>query len=571
MPLAEPAPPGPGPGGRGLIQLFVATVLPLSALLLLITFGSARVHQTEMQSLLVEQTDHAARAGAVIMEERLARRLEAARTLAAQGPEALEDGVGNLAADFDRGIAFVREDGTVEAAWEFSPDLLNQLPPDFFAAGAGSGGFSPTLSDPFTGQPVLLAAAPARGEWSLGAFSVEPIARDALDPGPGPHRQAAALLVDVDGRVLIEVGALAPIDLPDSHAGVQAARRGEAGVLVVPSRDGARVTAYQPIPSTQWSLVVEVSLESALSPYLRTTVLAPLALAPLIALVGFALWFAARQVVLPLQTLQRRASELAWGRSRAIERPVGGISEIRRLQEELIRLDGKVRAAQQGLRGYIGAITNAQEEERRRLARELHDDTLQSLIALHQRLQIVRGSLADSAAASSVDETEALLRQTIDNLRRATRALRPQYLEELGLITALQALASEVTAQGGPSVEFHSDGAARRLTPHVELALYRVAQEALSNVVRHAQARHAFVRLSFEDQAVDLSVLDDGGGFELPETPADFARGGHYGLLGLQERAELLGAELHIRSLPGEGTRLTFRVPSTEGSSPLSG
>ncbi|HEX9679889.1 MAG TPA: ATP-binding protein [Anaerolineales bacterium] len=547
-----------------MIQLFVATVLPLSALLLLITFGSARLHQSEMQSLLVDQTNRAARAAAVIVEERLARRLEAARALAARGPDALEGGGGTLVADFDRGIAFVGEDGRVTTAAEFSPDLLAQLPPDFLPRAGGATDFSPTLSDSVTGEPVLLAVAPEHGEWLLGAFSVESITHDALDPALGSHGQATALVVDSHDRILYEAGALSPMDPPSSHTGVQAARRGEEGVLVLPGPAGSRVMAYQPIPSTGWSIIVEVSLESALSPYLRTTVLAPLALAPLFALVGFALWFAARQVVLPLQTLQRRASELAWGRSQAIEQPVGGINEIRQLQEEMVRLDRKVRAAQQGLRGYIGAITNAQEEERRRLARELHDDTLQSLIALHQRLQIVRGSLSDPGAVSSVDETEALLHQTIENLRRATRALRPLYLEELGLVTALQALADEVAAQGGPSVEFHSDGAVRRPTPYVELALYRVAQEALSNVVRHAQARHAFVRLSFEDRAVELSILDDGVGFELPETPADFARGGHYGLLGLQERAELLGAELHIHSLPGEGTRLTFRVPSGE-------
>ncbi len=569
MPPAQPAAtPGARPRGRGLIQLFVATVLPLSALLLLITFGSARLHQSEMQSLLVEQTDRAARAAAVIMDERLARRLEAIRALAARGPEALEDGGGSLVADFDQGVAFVGGDGGIATATAgFSPDLLAQLPPGFFPRAGGVSDFSPTLSDSLTGAPVLIAMAPEQGEWVLGAFSVESITRDALDPSLGPHGQGAALAVDLRDRILYEAGALAPMDPPSSHTGVQEARRGEGGVLVLPSPNGSRVMAYQPIPSTDWSIIVEVSLESALSPYLRTTVLAPLALAPLFALVGFALWFAARQVVLPLQTLQRRASELAWGRSRAIEEPVGGISEIRRLQEEMVHLDRKVRAAQQGLRGYIGAITNAQEEERRRLARELHDDTLQSLIALHQRLQILRGSLSDPEAASSVDETEVLLLQTIDNLRRATRALRPQYLEELGLVTALQALANEVAAQGGPSVEFHSDGPARRLTPYVELALYRVAQEALSNVVRHAQARHAFVRLSFEDPAVDLSILDDGRGFELPETPADFARGAHYGLLGLQERAELLGAELHMHSAPGEGTRLTFRVPFKNGAS----
>jgi signal transduction histidine kinase len=221
----------------------------------------------------------------------------------------------------------------------------------------------------------------------------------------------------------------------------------------------------------------------------------------------------------------------------------------------------KLRAAQQSLHDYIGAITRGQEDERRRLARELHDDAIQSLIALKQRVQLTRLGLKGETAADEMAELESLAEQTIDNLRRQTRALRPMYLEDLGLVTALEMLAQETSQSAGIRVDFHRQGDERRLPSEVELALYRMAQEALSNVTRHAQASQASVGLRFERQEVVLEVSDNGRGFEVPRSPAEFAPSGHFGLLGLHERAELIGARLEIRSAPGKGASIQIFLP----------
>jgi signal transduction histidine kinase len=273
------------------------------------------------------------------------------------------------------------------------------------------------------------------------------------------------------------------------------------------------------------------------------------------------LWFGARRIVQPIQQLENKAAALGWGNFEAIEEPVGGIAEIRKLQAELIHLAQKVKSAQKGLRGYIGAITMGQEEERRRLARELHDDTLQSLIALNQRIQLARLSLNGREGVEMLDEIQGLTEETIQNLRRFTRALRPIYLEDLGLVAALEMLTHEIEQASDLAVGFEKSGPQRRLETTQELALYRVAQEALSNVIRHAQARRAKVDLQFSDQAVVLEVTDDGRGFEVPDSPAEFAPSGHFGLLGMQERAELIGAKLEIKSAPGAGTRIRVELP----------
>jgi two-component system sensor histidine kinase UhpB len=298
----------------------------------------------------------------------------------------------------------------------------------------------------------------------------------------------------------------------------------------------------------------------ATDPILELTLLAPLVLIPPLLFAVAALWFAAKQIVQPLQELEARASALAWGDFDAIKEPVGGISEVRHLQTELIEMSRKVRAAQESLHDYIGAITSAQEEERTRLARELHDDTIQAVIALKQRVQLAQKSVKDQSGKQSLDELEALAEQTIENLRRLTRALRPIYLEDLGLVTALEMLARETSENNDLIVDFKKTGQERRLSRDVELSLYRIAQEALNNVVKHADATHAELNILFEDSKIQMEINDNGRGFIVPNSPTEFAPNGHFGLLGVHERADLIGARLEIESALGKGTRLRVRL-----------
>jgi signal transduction histidine kinase len=231
---------------------------------------------------------------------------------------------------------------------------------------------------------------------------------------------------------------------------------------------------------------------------------------------------------------------------------------------ELAEMARKLQAAQEGLHDYIGAITAAQEEERMRLAREIHDDTIQAVIALKQRVQLAHRSVKTESGHKALKELETLAEETIENLRRLTRALRPIYLEDLGLVTALDMLARETSQSDHLQVDFQLSGQERRLSREVELALYRIAQEGLNNVAHHAKASHATLQIAF-DKEIKLEVTDDGVGFSVPKSPTEFAPGGHFGLLGVRERADLIGARLEVQSEARKGTRLTVQlaVPSS--------
>jgi signal transduction histidine kinase len=128
----------------------------------------------------------------------------------------------------------------------------------------------------------------------------------------------------------------------------------------------------------------------------------------------------------------------------------------------------------------------------------------------------------------------------------------------------LEMLTKEVGQSENLRVEFHRMGSERRLAPEVELALYRMAQEALSNVTRHARASHVSLTIACASQAMTMTIADDGHGFQVPASPAEFAPQGHFGLLGLHERADLIGARLDIQSTPGHGARVTVQLPASK-------
>jgi two-component system sensor histidine kinase UhpB len=190
----------------------------------------------------------------------------------------------------------------------------------------------------------------------------------------------------------------------------------------------------------------------------------------------------------------------------------------------------------------------------------LHDDTIQAVIALKQRVQLAQKSIKEQNGKQSLKELETLAEQTIENLRRLTRALRPIYLEDLGLVTALEMLAREISQGNHLIVEFQKTGNERRLSREAELSLYRIAQEALNNVVKHSRATRADLSIRYSDSEITMMISDNGNGFTTPASPTEFAPNGHFGLLGIHERADLIGARLEIESTLGRGTSLEVRL-----------
>ncbi|MCJ7734037.1 MAG: sensor histidine kinase, partial [Anaerolineales bacterium] len=220
----------------------------------------------------------------------------------------------------------------------------------------------------------------------------------------------------------------------------------------------------------------------------------------------------------------------------------------------------EVEKAQQVLTRYLNILTKGQEDERKRLARELHDDTLQSLIALNQRIMIAQRQADPTERQSSLQEVENMLGKTMQELRRLTRALRPIYLEDLGLVSALESFALEISETTGIPITFRSEGEERRLSDTVEIALYRITQEAISNISRHSEATKAKLSITFYDSDLELRIEDNGIGFD-PIDPGDLSQMGHYGLLGIHERAALINASYDIQSEPKTGTKIIIQVP----------
>ena len=217
------------------------------------------------------------------------------------------------------------------------------------------------------------------------------------------------------------------------------------------------------------------------------------------------------------------------------------------------------RERQESLQTYARQVVQAQEDERLRIARELHDDTAQELVHLVRKLE--RLSDAPDSADGGTDELLAIARGTLQSVRRVSRDLRPSILDDLGLVPALELAVEETRAQLPAGAQLVVTGSARRLDRAAELALFRIAREALHNVERHAEAQSVVVTLDFPAGEVRLAIRDDGCGFFVPEHVSTFARHGKLGVLGMKERAELIGASIEIRTAPGEGCHITVIVP----------
>ncbi len=218
----------------------------------------------------------------------------------------------------------------------------------------------------------------------------------------------------------------------------------------------------------------------------------------------------------------------------------------------------------ENLRFYVRQITRAQENERKRIARELHDDTIQALIGISRRLEALvtfdDSAHLSRAASQRIEELQELMDEAIRGVRRFSQDLRPSILDDLGLLPALEGLTTSLTERDGVLVELRVIGEKRRLAPEAELTLFRIAQEALSNVRKHAQATQAAMTVQFADNAVQITVQDNGCGFVPPTLAGDLAATGKLGLMGMHERARLLGGALSVTSEPGQGTCVTVNV-----------
>jgi signal transduction histidine kinase len=300
-------------------------------------------------------------------------------------------------------------------------------------------------------------------------------------------------------------------------------------------------------------------------------------------------WGAARSVALPVVALTRAAETIAAGDLTGVIPRLGddevgrlaqALEKMRRSLVDLIgvvaeantRLEARVieRTAQLGeaneqlrerevaLARLYEKVVSAQEDERKRIARELHDDTSQSLAAL---VMAIDGSLAALRAGLTprLEEAKALAVRTIEEVHRMILDLRPSVLDDLGLQSAIRWYAERHLTGRGVSVRCEFDAPDRRFPAAFETALFRVCQEAMSNIARHAHAESVLIQLSEDGGEIRIEIEDDGRGFE-PDNVSHAERR-HFGLMGIEERVEILGGKVVIDSAPGQGTRIRLAVP----------
>jgi PAS domain S-box-containing protein len=246
------------------------------------------------------------------------------------------------------------------------------------------------------------------------------------------------------------------------------------------------------------------------------------------------------------------------------EQPIGVQAIVRDVTEQ--------RRMQENLRFYISQVLKAQEGERLRIARELHDDTAQALTGLSRRLDMLVDTLASSGNQLPKEIPERLeeLREQSDRIlegvRRFSRDLRPPVLDDLGLLPALKWLATALEEQHSIAANIRVLGEQHRLPDEAELALFRIAQEALNNVRKHSGASAVEVTVDFRGGGITMIVADNGNGFEPPRSTSDLAASGKLGIIGMQERVRLLGGTLAVHSETAAGTRVVVTVPAEASS-----
>lgn len=233
---------------------------------------------------------------------------------------------------------------------------------------------------------------------------------------------------------------------------------------------------------------------------------------------------------------------------------INDISERLRAQADLERVNRELELSHERLRALSRRLLEIQEEERGRLARDLHDDIGQALTALKIQVESLRPASAEPAQRSRVDECVETIQSTLERVRQLSLSLRPPQLDDLGLAAALRSHLDRQARVAGLAPHFDAAEAPHDISPETETACFRVAQEAITNVLRHARARNLWVRLFQSGGRLALTVRDDGLGFDVQSV-----RG--LGLAGMEERTALAGGSLELRATPGKGTVVLAMFP----------
>jgi len=239
---------------------------------------------------------------------------------------------------------------------------------------------------------------------------------------------------------------------------------------------------------------------------------------------------------------------------------ISDITERLRTQQALERVNRELELSHERLRALSRRLLEVQEEERGRLARDLHDDVGQALTALKIQLESLQVA-GEPALRQRVAEGVETVQHTLERVRQLSLSLRPSQLDDLGLEAALRSHLDRQCRVAGLAAHFDAEDAPHDPGPETETACFRVAQEAITNVLRHARAQNVWVRLYASNDRLALSVRDDGHGFDLESVRTRAASGASLGLVSMEERIALVSGSLELRSAPGQGTLLVASFP----------
>ena len=323
------------------------------------------------------------------------------------------------------------------------------------------------------------------------------------------------------------------------------------------------IASYAPLPGHPAGLIMEEPWSAIMAPVFYYQLI-------LIGLLVLGTIFSLYMLSLSVGRVTGSIAKLADNAAHAIPgslfhpMPEQGPLELRLLINAFNKMVVQLAEQQSSLRQYAHQALLSQEQERQRLSHELHDGTMQDLVGLVQRVELCRSEMDRDPllARRRLDELQGLLEQTLGDVRRISNALRPSILEDLGLPAALQALCSDLQKQM-PSIHCQCvvSGEQRRLSPDLELAVFRVVQEALGNIRKHVRSvTHVDVQMEFGESEIRSVVRNDGPVFPSPDVRS-LVRNGHLGLADMYERARLFHGELNISSDPALGTTVRLRLP----------
>jgi two-component system, NarL family, sensor histidine kinase UhpB len=554
---------------RGLrVQLFLWAIFPLTVIVVAVSATGVYSHQQAMRNMVAERDTQLVRIAARLMDERLTLYQHLLQTVAARSDLLTTP---SDVPEFDRGLFLGDPSTDGYSVTPVSPMAKTTYPGEqatdalrIPATQMGTARISSPFLDGVIHEKTVLFGTPlADGRTLLGLVSFEELEFPEIIENASFGVRGSACLVNDKGATAYSADPAKDGQDLSQTAGVIEVCQGKEGITFQTGPDGREmVITYAPLPTAGWGLIIQEPWADSVAPVMRVSQMTPLILVLTTMAALLVIFFGVRYIIRPLQRLEHEAGRVARGEVEAIHEAVGGVEEIDSLRRTLNQMTVQIRAYQTALRDYLSALTHAEEDERRHVARELHDDTVQTIVALIQRLEVCERSDGPDDLVCRLDDVRTLASRALDSLRRLIYNLRPLYLEDLGLAAAIETLGKEAErGMGAPRVQIDISGHPARLAPDLELTAFRILQEALTNVLRHAKAHTAQIRVEFGEKSLTLSVQDDGQGFVPPTSPRDWARQGHFGLLGMRERALRFGGHLSVQSEPGHGSTLMVSLP----------